>query len=169
MLQDPLPESDHVHMLVDLLLRFPEIYTISLNLPSCSCHLSYMIRRELNLEEYASLQRHLQENMATFCYLNRCQERCPFKISHKNHCGLTRLQLTLGCVSFLDELISLLTALMRDLFPEELAAEKRSAAEHRWPEDDFIGELSSPGKDPQRRGNRLTAFRDSGKVYIFDQ
>lgn len=169
MLQDPLPESDHVHMLVDLLLRFPEIYTITLNLPSSSCHLSYMIRRELTPEEYTSLQRHLQENLETFCYLNRCQERCPFEFAQKEYRGFTRLQITLSCAPFLEEIISLLTAIMEQHFPEALIAEKRIAGEHPWPENGFIGELSSSGRSPEQRSNRLTAFRDSGKVYIFDQ
>mgnify|MGYP000954775024 CR=1 FL=1 len=36
MLKDSLDESYHVNMLISLLLRFPEIYTITFNVPSSS-------------------------------------------------------------------------------------------------------------------------------------
>jgi hypothetical protein len=165
--EEPLPDADHIQMLVDLLLRFPEIYTITLNLPSASCHLSYMIRRELAQEQFTALERQLQEIMETFCFLNRCPERCRFAITRESEQGLTRVQLTLGCEPFLDKLISLITAIMHEHFPEELIVEQRSSAYCRWPENGFTGELTLPGDSEQRSG-RLSAFRDSGKVYIFD-
>ena len=66
--QDSLNESGHVNMLIKLLLSFPEIYTITLNVPSSSCRLSYMIRRKLDEKEYLALRQYLQENIETFIF-----------------------------------------------------------------------------------------------------
>ncbi len=63
-------EKGPINMLVRALLRFPEIYTVTLNLPSATCRLSYMIRSTLNPEEEQNLRRHLQEALKTFYFLN---------------------------------------------------------------------------------------------------
>lgn len=166
--QDSLPESDHVNMLIDLLLRFPEIYTISLNLPSSTCYLSYMIGRKLNRGEGPALQRHLQENLETFYFLNRCEGEHRLEIEQSGYGNLTRLQLTLGYDHLLGGVISLLTAVVSDLFRTDLIIENRAGENLPRLEIDPAGELSIPN-GPDIRSNHLFAFRDSGKVYIFDK
>lgn len=171
--QESLNESYHVNMLINLLLRFPEIYTITLNVPSSSCRLSYMLRRKLNQGEYLALRQYLQENLETFYYLHDYEDDCRIKVSQKRCHNLTQLQIILSHEFLLGEVISLLTKIMGDLFKADLVTENRLADGAGWHGENtntLSEELTRiPGAAPRRRSNHLIAFRDSGKVYIFDK
>lgn len=171
MAQESRHESGHVNMLVKLLVQFPEIYTISLNLPASSCHLSYMIRRNLGPSELGALRRRLQDGLKMFHYLHHCPDDGHFKLRAKRyHHRLTQLQISLDYDLLLGELISLLTMNMCDLFPEELITENRAGSGRRWAGEGLAEGLPHiPGSGPDRRSSRLIAFRDAGKVYIFDK
>lgn len=168
--QEPLPESQHVDILVDLLSRFPEIYTITLNLPSSSCRLSYMVRRTLSQKEYGALRRHIRESLETFFYLHRHEQDRPLKLRRERYHDLTQLQFILNYDFLLGKTAGLLTAIISDLFQLDLITENRAAANSWRPDSELIKELTpAPESLFHRRSNRLVAFRDSGKVYIFDK
>lgn len=169
--QDSLNESGHVNMLIKLLLSFPEIYTITLNVPSSSCRLSYMIRRKLDEKEYLALRQYLQENIETFYFLHGYEDDYHVKVLQKRCHNLTRLQVILSHNFLLGELVSLLTKIMCDLFQEDLITENRLENDAVWPgENAFVEELTLfPDSTLNHRSNHLIAFRDSGRVYIFDK
>lgn len=168
--QEPLPESSPVNMLVDLLLRFPEIYTITLNLPSATCSLTYMVRRKLGHGEHPGLERRIRENLETFFYLNRYKAKEQIKLSRKRYHDLTQLSIVLSYDFLLGDTISLLTALMRDLFQDDLITEDRTGSSTRRSVRELIEESAPvPEALARCRSSRLVAFRDAGKVYIFDK
>ncbi|MGI6615618.1 MAG: hypothetical protein ACOX30_06335 [Dethiobacteria bacterium] len=170
--QEPLPESSPVNILVDLLLRFPEIYTITLNLPSATCSLTYMVRRKLGRGEHPGLERRIRESLKTFFYLNRYRYKAKeqIKLSRKQYHDLTQLSIVLRYDFLLGDTISLLTALMRDLFQDDLITEDRTGSGTRRPVRELIEESAPvPEALARCRSSRLVAFRDAGKVYIFDK
>lgn len=167
---ESLPESHHVDTLVELLSRFPEIYTITLNLPSSSCCLSYMVRQKLDQKEYEALGQHIEENLKTYFYLNRYEEKHPVKLRRKRYGDLTQLQFSLNYDFLLGKTTSLLTAIICNLFQTDLITEDRRAGDTWRPAGKLINDLTpTPELPTDRRSSRLVAFRDSGKVYIFDK
>jgi len=170
--QEPLPESSPVNILVDLLLRFPEIYTITLNLPSATCSLTYMVRRKLGRGEHPGLEQRIRESLETFFYLNRYKYKAKeqIKLSRKQYHDLTQLSIVLSYDFLLGDTISLLTALIRDLFQDDLITEDRTGSSTRRPVRELVEESAPvPEALARCRSSRLVAFRDAGKVYIFDK
>lgn len=169
--KDSLDESYHVNMLVGLLLRYPEIYTITFNVPSSSCSLSYMISRQLGHDEFLALRRRLKLSLEVFYALHDYGEALDFKIRKNKYPGLTRLQITLEGNAILGEAISLLTKTMHEIFDEDLIGELHPGSEGCLPEITAPPE-ELPGPPPAAQNHRmghLFAFRDAGKVYIYDK
>lgn len=172
MLKDSLDESYHVNMLISLLLRFPEIYTITFNVPSSSCCLSYMIKRKLDQKEFLDLQKRIKQNLEAFYFLHDCEDLCNFKTLKNSFPGLTQIQIILGGDSLLGDAISLLTKTVDDFFKTDLIGEIRPEREGCLPAIAApVEELlsRSPSAAHNRRVSHLFAFRDAGKVYIYDK
>ncbi len=172
MIKDSLDDSYHVNMLINLLLRFPEIYTITFNVPSSSCRLSYMIKRNLDQKEYQDLRQRLQEYLRAFYFLNNCEDTCRFELLRNRYPGLTQIQIILTGDSQLSDVISLLTKTVKDFFNVDLIDEIRQGKDSGWPEaalpvEDLPGRF--PSTDPNRKISHLFAFREAGKVYVFDK
>lgn len=168
--QDPLPESSPVNILVDLLLNFPEIYTITLNLPSATCSLSYMVRCKFGRKEQAAVEQQIRDNLETFYYLNRYEAKEQVRITWERYLDLTQLRIILSYDYLLSETVSLLNALLGDLFQSDLITENRTGRGSRRPVRESIGEPApAPGTLSHRQSDQLIAFRDSGKVYVFDK
>lgn len=169
--KDSLDESYHVNMLIGLLLRYPEIYTITFNVPTSSCSLSYMISRQIGRDEFMALRRRLKLSLKVFYFLQDCEKTLEFNISKNKYPGLTRIQITLEGDAILGEAISLLTKTMHEIFEKDLIGEIRPTSEGCLPEITAPPEeLSGPPPAAQnRRMGHLFAFRDAGKVYIYDK
>lgn len=159
-------------MLVNLLLQFPEIYTITFNIHTSSCRLSYMVKRRLGHEEFQDLQQKLQEYLEAFYFLRNYEPPCRLKMLRNTYPGLTQIQICIDGSLPLDEVISLLTKIVHEFFNGNLISEIRRKEDLGWPEAaPATGELSghfSPS-NPNRKSSQLFAFREAGKVYVFDK
>lgn len=171
MINDNLEESYHVNMIINLLVRYPDIFTIKFNLSSSSCCLTYMINRKLNSERYKELQQTLEDHLEAYQFLRKKKARKPL-LRKKIYRGLTRLEIILQDESLPGEEIGMITSLMRDLFKADLLSEIR-------PEDSDIPDETPASLEDilelllscNRYGDtkNLFAFRDAGKVYVFDK
>lgn len=171
MTSECLEESYHVNMIINLLVRFPDIFTITYNLDSSSCCLSYMIKQEIKKDEYITFRRQLEENLEAYHFFKKKEHHKP-TVRKKTFRGLTQLEIGLYEDRLLNDEISLVTRFIRDLFGSNLIGEIR-------PEEADLGE-DTPGETNELMEyllNRshggdvknLFAFRDSGKVYVFDK
>ncbi len=171
MLPDSLDETYHVNMLVDLLVRFPEICTINFNVPSSSCSLSYMIKRQLNRQEFKDLQQQVRENLQALYFLSGCENCGPPKTQMDIYPGITRVQIVLKGDTLLEEAISLLTKTISSYFKTDLAGESPPDKEGCLPSmaapPDDLSSRSTAGAG--RRTSHFFAYRDEGKVYIYDK
>jgi hypothetical protein len=167
---DALEDSYHVQMIVNLLVRFPEIFTISFNLAAASCSLSYMIKQELKKEKYISFRHQLEENLETYHFLQNKHHR-KTAVRKKSFRGLTQIEIVLNGTQVCDE-ISLITRLIRELFGENLISEIRPEdaalvedGTEKW-EEMFEFSLN---RSQSHHISNLFAFRDAGKVYVYDK
>lgn len=171
MLQETREESYHINMLVNLLVQFPEIYTITFNIPASSCRLSYMVKRKLGQEEFQALRNKFQEYLEAFYFFHNCEHTCRFKLLKNTYPGLTQIQICLDGKP-LDGVISLFSNIVREFFNGDLISEIRRGEDSGLPEAALlVGEISGnyPASDPNRKISQLFAFREAGKVYVFDK
>lgn len=164
-------DSYHVNLVINILVRFPEIFTVTYNLDSSSFSLSYMISRKLSRENYISLCHQLEENLEAYRYFKKKESR-KMEIKKKSLCGYTQLEIALAGDSLLGNEIALLTSIMRDQFGQDLICEMRME-ESDYPDDepaswDDLLELLL-NRNPGNNTKKLFAFRDAGKVYVFDK
>ncbi len=164
-----LEDSYYVQLMVNLLVRFPEIYKINYNLANHTCSLSYMIRKVLKGTEYLTLRRNLNRSVQVLRYVGK-KEPVEVKTHKKNIDSLTCLEIIITALPPVVEEISLVTNLLRDEFQDRLVVELRPDDDD-WDEDISYWENVCglvKARDEQREEN-LFAFREAGKVYVYDK
>lgn len=161
-------DSYYVQLMVNLLVRFPEIYTINYNLAKHSCSLSYMIRKVLKGKSYQDLCCNLDQSVQALRYFEK-KEPVQMQVHKKNIDSLTCLEIVMIALPPVIEEISLVTNLLREEFPGILVSELRTD-EDEWDDLSYWEDISGLMKvrDEQREEN-LFAFREAGKVYIYDK
>lgn len=172
MLKGSLDESYHVNMLIELLVRFPEIYTITYNMSASSCCISYMVRGRLEQKTFTHLRQQLKQNLGALFFLHDHEEPGEFKISSRKYHNLTQIQINMGGDALLGEAVSLMTKTVQGFFEEKLIGEMSLDENGSLPAmaEPVEGLLSrSPSEAPDRRISHLFAFREAGKVYIYDK
>lgn len=166
-----LEDSYHVNMIINLLMRFPEIFTVTYNLSASSYCLSYMVKAKINQEQFISLRGQLDENLEAYRYFKK-KEHDPLSVQKKYYCGFTQLKTILAEDHLIGEEISLITLLIKEHFGKALISELRPEDVESLEEGPAVWEemlsLFSNRKANSSVKN-LFAFRDSGKVYVFDR
>src|SRR5690554_6249410 len=67
-----LEETYHANFIINMLLRYPEIYTASFDLATSSYNVAYLIAMELKGESYRRLCTLLKDNLEAFsCFQKR--------------------------------------------------------------------------------------------------
>lgn len=166
-----LEDSYHVNMIINLLVRFPEIFTVSYNLSASSYDISFMVKGRVNQDQFSSLRRELNENLEAYRYFKK-KEHSSISVHKKFYCGYTQLETHLLDHHLAGEEISLITWLFKEKFGKSLIGELRQEdvesledGASTW--EEIFSMLSSRKTDAIV--SKLFAFRDAGKVYIFDQ
>jgi len=164
-------DSYHVNMIINLLLRFPEIFTVSYNLPAQTCSLLFMIKARVKAEQLASLRRMLNESLEAYRFFKK-KEHCPVQVNKKYYYGFTHLELCLADNYLSGEEIGLISRLIKDKYGHALISELRF--EEIDTLDDSPGSWEEIFPAPYKHGpecavQKLIAFREAGKVYVFNQ
>lgn len=171
MVNDNLEESYNVNMIINLLVRYPDIFTITYNMDSSTCCLTYMINRVLKTDRYREFQKDLQEHLEAYYFLRK-EKGHSYSLRKKTYRGLTRLEIIFHAGCLPNDEIGMITKLMRNYFNKDLLSEIRPE-EHETPEEtpasweELLELLLSCNLCGDRKN--LFAFRDSGKVYVFDK
>ncbi len=172
MLKGSLDESYHVNMLIELLVRFPEIYTITYNMEASSCCISYMVKGQLEQKFLNRLRRELKQNLQALLFFHDHEDPCKFKISSCVYHNLTQIQISLESDTLLGESVSMITKTVQGFFEADLVGEISLECDVTLPDmGEPVEELLSryPAVSPDRRISHLFAFREAGKVYIYDK
>ncbi len=166
-----IEDSYHINMIINLLMRFPEIFTVTYNLSASSYCLSYMVKSKVNQEQFNSLYRQLEENLEAYRYFKK-KENDRLSVQKKYYCGYTQLDTVLSEDHLIGEEISLITQFMKEQFGKALISELRPEDVESQEEGPSTWEemisLFSNYKENSSVKN-LFAFRDAGKVYVFDK
>lgn len=171
MQKDSHGNSYHVNMLVSLLVRFPEIFTIRYHVNSELYSLSYMVGEEISKKDYVLITDQIKENLDAYCFFQK-KEKLELKIKKNTFSGFSKIEVNFRGYSTATEEISLINELFKEVFHDKLISEIRSEDTSSsediaasW--EDMFDFLLSNNKNEKM--DNLFAFRDSGKVYIFDK
>lgn len=164
-------DSYYVNMIINLLVRFPEIFTVSYSLSSSSYSVSYMVTGRVDQKKFSSLRRKIEVYLEAYRYFKK-KEHSRITLQKKFYYGFTLFETNLIDSDLAAEEVSLITRLFREDFEKSLINELRpedveSADEGSANWEEIFPLLSN--RNPNNAVNKLFAFRDAGKVYIYDQ
>jgi len=156
-------------LLVSILLRFPEVGSVTFD-PSChSLCLTLLIHKRITRARYEALRLLVLESLAAFAYLQGLQPRIA-EVSRTAFKGVTAIEITRDAESISREEIALLIGLARERFGEELVVD----ADADLPEEDMliqeqlIDEALDHLRDVRQQYN-LIAYREGGRVLVFNK
>lgn len=160
-------ELSNVDLLIFLLVRFPHIFTINYNLVEAKLKLSFMLKININYETYKKFKKVFYESVQAYCELSKL-ESIP-KINRKITKSWTLLQVTFNKKSITVEEINLVSNLILSEFKHNVIIDTRNDGYleiKKTDKDDLIEYLLSRKKENEEN---LLAFREAGKVYVFDK
>lgn len=163
-------ELSNINLLVSLLVRFPEILTINYNLAEAFITLSFMLKINVEQERYLRFKEHFSACLKAYYGILEFKPVYP-EISKIFVKTWTLLQVTFHKKSVSFEEINLVGSLIMDEFNNEIIIDMREKGFLNDEKDvygeDFV-ECLVPEKRQQELEN-LFAFREAGKVYVFDK
>ncbi len=163
------PDMSSAGILISLLVRFPEIFSINYNLIEARFRLSFMLKGTLEKEHYIKFKRHFIKCVQAYRDVANIDTLLP-KIGRRTVNMWTLLNVTWEKETISFEEVDLVRSLVLSEFKNDVIIDLRG---NRCLDDD----LSAGDKNiieymlpPQsRREENLFAFREAGKVYVFDK
>ncbi len=160
-------ETSSVNMLIYLLLRYPQIIFINYNLAKNLFCISFMLKEKLETERYITFRKSFSECLVTFKEIVGVNHSTGIK--RKNVDGRTLLQITWKNKNISIEEVNLVSSLVLKEFHRELIIESRK--ENYIPKNNDEGEAYEylQTRRKEREEENLFAFREAGRVYVFDK
>jgi hypothetical protein len=156
-------------LLVSILLRFPEIGSVTFDPSGHSLCLTLLIHKRISPARYDALRLLILESLAAFAYLQGFQPRMA-EVNRTAFRGVTAIEITRDAETLSREEIALLIGLARERFGEELVVDPDTDL----PEEDMIvqEQLIDEALDHLREVRQqynLIAYREGGRVLVFNK
>lgn len=163
-------ESLSINWLVSVLIHFPEVYALNFNINQQKFKYSYMVGRELEEEEFEGLKKVLLESLYVYDEIV-LKKRAPSSLVKNSFYGLTLVELTRETRAVSLEEIHIVNSVLKDFFDAELISEHPKKL-NQFKEDlerhqELIKYLTI--NCSSSRQENIFAFRQEGKVFIFDK
>lgn len=162
-------ELSTVDLLVMLLLRFPEIFTINYNLLKPKFELSFMLKKSLENNRYMKFRKNFKDAAKAYIELSKLESTVP-KLSRRSIDSWTLLQVTWGKENIAFEEVNLINQMIWNEFKDDLVLDSRVEGlleRDSSSKEEFIEFLHS--KKNENDEENLFAFREAGKVYVYDK
>lgn len=162
-------ELSTVDLLIMLLLRFPEIFTINYNLFEPKFELSFMLKKTPENNRYIKFRNSFEEAARAYIELAKLKTAVP-KLSRKFIDSWVLLQVTWKKENISFEEVNLINQIIWNEFKNELVLDSRDEEpleRDSSSKEEFIEFLLS--RKNQKDEENLFAFREAGKVYVFDK
>ncbi len=162
-------QDTHVaNLLTSLLLRFPEIMSINLDMPRERCKFTFMLHGGVVKEEFTSFKAMLKSSLAAYGELKGTMY--DVKAEFERFGKISLVGITCGTALLSLELILLITALVEAEFSASMVRDPESCElchdEEMVRQEEIIEYLL--GQAGGHKDN-LIAFREAGKVYVCDK
>lgn len=157
------------NLLISLLIRFPEILSINFDMPNDRCKFTFMLSGKYKREEVLSFRRTCKESLET--YINLTGETFSVKIAVTFSSKLNLLEITSSTTLLSLEAIQLICGLVSNTFGEALLKDAECQDNSRDDDlsrhEEIIDYLLNHSVGAKQEN--LFAFREAGRVYVFDK
>lgn len=160
-------ELSNVSLLIYLLVNFPEIFTIKYNQLKSKIKISFMLKINLGDEAYIKFKKRFYECLQEYSKLLNL-ESIP-KLTRRVTKSWTLLEVTFYRKSITVEEVNLICNLILNQFKKNVIIDERNDSSlelKKSNQEEVIEFLLSKKKEHEKK---LFAFRESGKVYVFDK
>ena len=157
------------NLLISLLMRFPEIMAINFDMPEEKCKFTFMLQGNVPKEEYALFKRKLGESLDAFSELTSENIAVSVKLVRSGKVSL--MEITSSTDYLCLEAIQLITSLLDISFPQIVVKDmdilETVRDEEMLRQEEIIEYLLSHTTGTKKEN--LIAFREAGKVYVYDK
>lgn len=157
------------NLLISLLMRFPEIMAINFDMRRDCCKFTFMLRCKLTQEQFYSFSRILGDSLDAYCELTG--ENFKVKPAYIRSGKISLLDISVSTTTLSLEIIQLLTGVVSGTFPAVLLRDLETLdcvhEDEMVRQDEMIEYFLSHTMGA--RQDNLIAFRDAGKVYVYDK
>ncbi|NLC10623.1 MAG: hypothetical protein GX767_00025 [Firmicutes bacterium] len=156
-------ESYYVNLLISILVHYPEIFTIYYDLVQKKCKLSYMINKPLWGNKYINFKRHFFDSFNLYFDLLGTNNTAPV-IKKIIFSTMALLELSWHTQNLSMGEINLINELIVNEFEKSICSDERYLHTNQGELVEYLL--------PYRRENKekhLFAFRDAGRVYVYDK
>jgi len=161
---------DGVNLLLSILIRYPEVSTVSLNVPHNCLNLKFMLSTAPSAAQLSSTKRLLFDSITAYSRL----ENVSFKTSDI-HCipydQLAILNIVRDIPTISNSELSLITTLVRDLFQTSLLVDPNESLleEDLLLRDEIIENMLDNLKTNPPSTHGLIGIRENGRILIYSK
>ncbi|NLP37863.1 MAG: hypothetical protein GX357_09445 [Firmicutes bacterium] len=157
------------NLLISLLLRFTEIFSIHLDMPNECVRFTFMLRGELAGDEFSRFQKVLADSFAAYGGLTGKNIVIKAELAHFSHLSKITLVTTTKDLSLAE--IQLFCGLVCNVFPKTVLRDMENLgqmqSEEIMQQEEIINYLLNQGTKMKKVN--LLAFRDAGKVFVYNK
>jgi len=159
--------SRNVGLLVSVLVRYPEVAAVDFD--PVTIKFTFLLTRALSNRAFQELSARVEDSLSAFNALEG-RPTGMVKVERARHPGLTVVEVTRDLASLTQAEISLMVAVVREQFGQVLAADgaETMQEEEMAVHEELIAEMLDDVRVSQP-GRNLTAFREDGKVVVFNR
>ncbi|MGE5558040.1 MAG: hypothetical protein ACM3WV_05435 [Bacillota bacterium] len=166
--QEREPYTQSMNLIVSLLMRYPQIATVSLHPEEHSLHFVFIINARLTQRGAQELEHQLKEGWESFWQLTHARPELT-EINFTGENSLTLLEVKRDVASITLSEISYLIQFLQDHYQSKLCQEQPSAegggSEESWPEE--LIELLLDDLREIKSDRNLIGFREEGRVFVY--
>lgn len=161
--------TNSMSLIVSLMVRYPEIATLSLNPEEKSLHFTFLINHPLSGEKFEQFKEKYFLSLQVMADLHQ-REMAIATVSHQTQDNLGFLEISRDIASITQEEISLLVNLVRESFGGDLLSDQEDGMgeEEQVFQEEMIDHMLEDLKDT-RQEKRLIGIREEGRVMVFNR
>ncbi len=162
--------SASVGLLVSILVRYPEVCTISYMPESRALDFSFMVSRRVEEDEIRAFKEKALASIQVYLSLLRAQGEPVLEITGSYVGDITQIQLTRDVATLTADEISMLIGLILAGFSDNLITDRSEDLEEEdlVVQEEFIANLLADLKESVQ-DKKLVGFREEGRVVVFNK
>jgi hypothetical protein len=165
----PANQGGTVSLFVSILVRYPEVASVTYRRESHCLRLSVLVRSGLPEERVAALRERIGKSIQAYVRLVDRETRV-FDLAVKARQGVSVVEMWRDIDSLTQNELSLILTVVREFFGDELVVDSlpHVESEDLAVQEELIEEMLDDLRDFRQQPN-LIAFREEGRVLVFNQ
>lgn len=162
--------SASIGLLVSILVRYPEVCTVSYTPDAKMLGFSFMVSRRLEDDEVEGFRSSVLDSISVYLDLLKFGETPTVEVCAVYLGSITQIQVTRDVATLTGDEISLLIGLIIDAFDDDLVTDRSEDLEEEEMivQEEFIANLLVDLKETTQE-KRLIGFREGGRVIVYNR